>query len=144
MGSTLDQYRAAIGSFAARQISPTWTPSSCSSSSSVCHQSFESSGEAGGKKRSRGGQLVQLVLLVSIFYSGSLSAPPLHASVENTPFDRCDENNQSNMTTFGSPEQLNMAISELCNLSAKSPNPGKMPTFETSTAIATNGHQVCF
>ena len=139
MGNTLYQHRAAIGGFAARQISPTWTPSSSSSSS--VFKSFESSGEAGGKKRSHVGQLVQLVLLVSIFCSGSLSAPPLHAFVEKLPFDRCDENSQSNMTTFGSPEQLNMTISD--SLSAKSPNPGKMPTFETST-FATNGYQVCF
>ena len=140
MGSTLYQHRAAIGRFAARQISPNWTPSSSSSS---VFKSFESSGKAGEKKRSRVGQLVELVLLYYLFYSGSLSAPPLHASVQNTPFDRCDENSQFNMTTFGNPKQLNMAISDLCNLSAKLLNPRKMPTFETST-FATNGYQVSF
>ena len=140
MGNTLDQHRAAIGGFAARQVSSDWTPSSSSSSVS---KSFESSGEDGGKKRSRVGQLVHLVLLFYIFYSGPLSAPPLHASVENSPFDRYDENSQLNMTTFGSPEQLNRNISD-CNLSAKFSNPRKMPTFETSTAIAAKGYQVSF
>ena len=109
-----------------------------SSSSSSVSKSFESSGEDGGKKGSRVGQLAQLVLLFYIFYSGSLSAPPPDASVEDTPFDRFY------MKTFGRPEQLNMAISDLCDLSANSPNPGKIPTFETSTVIATNGYQVSF
>ena len=66
MGNTLEQHRAAIGGFAARQVSPNWTPSLSSS----VFKSFERSGEDGGKKRGRVGQLVQLVLLVSIFYSG--------------------------------------------------------------------------
>ena len=71
MGSTLDQHRAAIGGFATRQVSRNWTPSS--SSSSVC-QRFARTGEDGGKKRSPVGHLVQLVLLVSIFYLGSPTA----------------------------------------------------------------------
>ena len=80
MGNTLDQHRAAIGGFAARQVSSNWTPSSSSSS---VFKSFESSGEDGGKKRSRVGQLAQLVLLVSIFYSGSPVAQKIDGYVGN-------------------------------------------------------------
>ena len=80
MGNTLDQHRAAIGGFAARQVSPNWTPSS--SSSLVC-QRFERTGEDGGKKRTCVGQLVQLVLLVLVFYSGSLTSQSIDGYVEN-------------------------------------------------------------
>ena len=80
MGNTLDQHRAAIGGFAARQVSPNWTPSSSSSS---VFKSFERSGEDGGKKRGRVGQLVQLVLLVLVFYSGSLTSQSIDGYVEN-------------------------------------------------------------
>ena len=71
MGNTLDQHRAAIGGFATRQVSPNWTHSSSSSS---FFKSFESSGEDGGGTKSHVGQLAQLVLLVSIFHSGSPTA----------------------------------------------------------------------
>ena len=80
MGNTLDQHRAAIGGFAAHQVSPNWTPSSSSSS---VFKSFERTGEDGGKKRGRVGQLIQLVLLVSIFYSGSPTPQNIDGYVGN-------------------------------------------------------------
>ena len=117
MGNSLDQHRAAIGGFAARHFSPNWTPSS-SSSSSVC-QRFERSGEDGGKKRGRLGQLVQLVLLVSIFYSGFPTSRNIDGYLENAPLS-------VHLTTLGSSEQQKGATSDFCN-------PREMQSFETPT-----------
>ena len=116
MGNTLDQHRAAIGGFAARQVSPNWTPSSSSSSVS---KSFERSGEDGRKKRGRVGQLVQLVLLVSIFYSGSSTSRNIDGYLKNAPLS-------VHLKTYGSSAQQNVTTSHFCN-------PREMQSFETPT-----------
>ena len=128
MGNTLDQHRAAIGGFAARQVSPNWTPSS--SSSSVC-QRFERTGEDGGKKRGRVGQLVQLVLLVSIISSGFPTSRKIDGDVENAPLS-------VHLTTLGSSEQQKGTTSDFCN-------PREMQSFETpTTTTVAKGCQVSF
>ena len=124
MGNTLDQHRAAIGGFAARQISPNWTPSSSSSS---VFKSFESSG---GKKRTRVGQLVQLVLLVTIFYSGSPTSRKIDGYLKNAPLS-------VHLTTLGSSEQQKGTTSDFCN-------PREMQSFETPPTTVAKGCQVRF
>ena len=120
MGNTLDQHRAVIGGFAARQVSPNWTLSSPSSS---VFQRFERTGEDEGKRRGRVGQLVQLVLLVTIFYSGSST------SLKNAPLS-------DHLTALGSSEQQNVTTSDFCN-------PREMQSFETPTTVV-KGCQVSF
>ena len=128
MGNTLDQHRVAIGGFAARQVSPNWTPSS----SSVC-QRFERTGKDGGKTRGRLGQLVQLVLLVSIFSSGFTTAQKNDGDLRNAPLS-------AHLTTLGSSEQQNVTTSDLRNRSLRG-----MQSFETpTTTVVVNGYQVSF
>ena len=128
MGNTLDQHRAAIGGFAARQVSSNWTPSSSSSS---VFQSSEGSGDDGGKKRGRVGQLVQLVLLYSIFYSGSSTSRKIDGDLKNAPHSVL-------LTTLGSSEQRKGTTSDFCN-------PGEMQSFETPTiTTVAKGFQVSF
>ena len=126
MGSTLYQHRAAIGRFAARQISPNWTPSSSSSS---VFKSFERSGDDGGKRKGCVGQLAQLVLLVSIFYSGSPTARKIDGYLKNAPLS-------VHLTTLGSSEQQKGKTSDFCN-------PREMQSFETPTTVV-KGCQVSF
>ena len=127
MGNTLEQHRAAIGGFAARQVSPNWTPSLSSS----VFKSFERYGEDGGKKRGRVGQLVQLVLLVTIFYSGSSTSRKIDGDLKNAPFS-------VHLTTLGSSEQQNVTTSDFCNLR-------EMQSFETPTkTTVAKGYQVRF
>ena len=128
MGNTLDQHRAVIGGFASRQVSPNWTPSFSSSS---VFKSFESSGEDGGKRRGRVGQLVQLVLLVSIFYLGFPTSRNIDGYLENAPLS-------VHLTTLGSSEQQKVTTSDFCN-------PREMQSFETpSTTTVAKGCQVRF
>ena len=128
MGNTLDQHRAAIGGFAARQVSPNWAPSS--SSSSVC-QRFERTGDDGGKKRGRVGQLVQLVLLVTIFYSGFPTSRKIDGDLKNAPLS-------VHLTTLGSSEQQNVTTSDFYNLK-------EMQSLETpTTTTVAKGCQVSF
>ena len=128
MGNTLDQHRAAIGGFAARQVSPNWTHSSSSSS---VFKSFERSREGGGKTRGRVGQLVQLVLLVSIFYSGFPTSRNIDGDLKNAPLS-------VHLTTLGSSEQQKGTTSDFCN-------PREMQSFETpTTTTVAKGCQVSF
>ena len=128
MGNTLDQHRAAIGGFAARQVSPNWTPSSSSSS---VFKRFERSGDNGGKKRGRVGHLVQLVLLVTIFYSGLPTSRNIDGYLKNAPLS-------VHLTTLGSSEQQKGTTSDFCN-------PREMQSFETPTATTVaKGCQVRF
>ena len=128
MGNTLDQHRAAIGGFASRQVSPNWTPSSSSSS---VFKSFERSGDDGGKRRDRVGQLVQLVLVVTIFYSGFPTSQKIDGYLENAPLS-------VHLTTLGSSEQQKGTTSDFCN-------PRVMQSFETpTTTTVAKGCQVSF
>ena len=111
MGSTLEEHRAVIGRFAARQISHNWKPSSSSSAAGIS-RSFKSTEKKRKKphvakaERTCVGRGIHLILMFSLLATSCPVGQHIAGYVPSDPgsYDMTDYGNSEgpNMATFNS------------------------------------------
>ena len=144
MGSTLEQHRAVIGRFAARQISHSWSPSSAATISrrSKMTEKKRRKPQVAKADWTCVGRGIQLILLFSLF----TTACPAGQSIAGYTFS--DQGSFHTTAGYGNSEDLNTTTFQFNSWShqlAELPTMSTKLTHAAVVAIASNpGYQASF